>query len=150
MGQYFKAVNLKKREYVCPWCIGGLAKLYEWSANPQGAIFPLLLRRSTQAGGGDYQGPTYEEAKTAIAGRWAGIRLSSSATTTTRASGTSSPGTATSAAEWSKPGTSSSNARTCNSTSIGIARATNTDSTTPPGFTSPGDFFHALRPVISR
>ena len=72
MGQYFKAVNLKKREYVCPWCLGGVAKLWEWSANPWGAVFPLLLRKSTEGGGGDYHGPTYETDKTVIAGRWAG------------------------------------------------------------------------------
>lgn len=53
MGQYFKAVNLDKYEYVCPWCIGGGAKLWEWAANPQGAIFVLLLRKSDGTGGGD-------------------------------------------------------------------------------------------------
>lgn len=56
MGQYFKAVNLDKREVVCPWCLGGGAKLWEWAANPQGAIFTLLLRQSTGSGGGDYYG----------------------------------------------------------------------------------------------
>jgi hypothetical protein len=56
MGQYFKAVNLDKREVVCPWCLGGGAKLWEWAANPQGSIFTLLLRKSTGSGGGDYYG----------------------------------------------------------------------------------------------
>ena len=55
MGQYFKAVNLDKREVVCPWCLGGGAKLWEWAANAQGAVFTLLLRKSS-AGGGDYYG----------------------------------------------------------------------------------------------
>lgn len=54
MGQYFKAVNTDKREYVCPWCIGCGAKLWEWAANPQGAIFTLLLRKSDGTGGGDF------------------------------------------------------------------------------------------------
>lgn len=54
MGQYFKAANLDKKEVICPWCIGGGAKLWEWSANPQGAIFTLLLRKSSGGGGGDY------------------------------------------------------------------------------------------------
>jgi hypothetical protein len=59
MGQYFKPVNLDKREYVCPWCIGGCAKLWEWAANPWGAIFVMLLRKSSGGGGGDYgAGPT--------------------------------------------------------------------------------------------
>ncbi|MEZ5942910.1 MAG: hypothetical protein R3C18_16075 [Planctomycetaceae bacterium] len=53
MGQYFKAVNTQKQEYVCPWCIGGGAKLWEWAANPQGSIFTLLLRKSSETGGGD-------------------------------------------------------------------------------------------------
>ena len=57
MGQYFKAVNLDKREVVCPWCLGGGAKLWEWAVNPQGAIFTLLLRKSSATGGGDYGGP---------------------------------------------------------------------------------------------
>jgi hypothetical protein len=56
MGQYFKAVNLDKREVVCPWCLSGGAKLWEWAANPQGAVFTLLLRKSSASGGGDYYG----------------------------------------------------------------------------------------------
>lgn len=57
MGQYFKAVNLDKKEVVCPWCIGGGAKLWEWAANSYGAIFVLLLRQSSQTGGGDFRDP---------------------------------------------------------------------------------------------
>jgi len=57
MGQYFKAVNLDKQEYVCPWCLGGVAKLIEWAANPWGAVFTMLLRRSSASGGGEYYGP---------------------------------------------------------------------------------------------
>ncbi len=57
MGQYFKAANLDKKEVVCPWCIGGGAKLWEWAANSCGAIFVLLLRKSSQTGGGDYRDP---------------------------------------------------------------------------------------------
>lgn len=54
MGQYFKAVNTDKQEMICPWCLGGGAKLWEWAANVQGAVFTLLLRQSDQIGGGDY------------------------------------------------------------------------------------------------
>ncbi|QDT38402.1 hypothetical protein [Stratiformator vulcanicus] len=57
MGQYFKAVNLDKKEVVCPWCLGGGAKLWEWAANPQGAVLTLLLRKSSEGGGGDYNSP---------------------------------------------------------------------------------------------
>ncbi|MFO1043313.1 MAG: hypothetical protein U0941_16080 [Planctomycetaceae bacterium] len=56
MGQYFKAVNFDKKEVVCPWCLSGGAKLWEWAANSYGAIFTLLLRKSSAAGGGDYYG----------------------------------------------------------------------------------------------
>lgn len=56
MGQYFAAVNTDKHEFVCPWCIGGGAKLWEWAANPSGAIFSLLLRKSDHSGGGDVYG----------------------------------------------------------------------------------------------
>ncbi|KAA1258576.1 hypothetical protein LF1_10980 [Rubripirellula obstinata] len=56
MGQYFKPVNTDKKEFVCPWCIGGGAKLWEWAANRQGAVFTLLLRQSGCTGGGDYGG----------------------------------------------------------------------------------------------
>ncbi|HQZ64532.1 MAG TPA: hypothetical protein PLY87_05630 [Planctomycetaceae bacterium] len=48
MGQYFKPANLDKREYICPWCIGGGAKFFEWAANTQGAIFTMLLHRSDE------------------------------------------------------------------------------------------------------
>jgi hypothetical protein len=50
MGQYFRPANVDKKEYVCPRCIGGFAKLYEWAANPQGAIFTMLLRKSSASG----------------------------------------------------------------------------------------------------
>ena len=83
MGQYFKAVNTDKREYVCPWCIGGGAKLWEWAANTQGSIFTLLLRKSDEGGGGDYygyhrgcgEGGAIQCPVSPIAGRWAGDRV---------------------------------------------------------------------------
>jgi hypothetical protein len=68
MGQYFKAVNLDKQECVCPWCMSGGAKLWEWAANTQGAIFTLLLRKSDE--GGPIRCPVNP-----IAGRWAGDRV---------------------------------------------------------------------------
>lgn len=67
MGQYFRAVNVSKREYVSPWDIGFGAKLWEWCANQGAGIFPYLLRKSSSGGGGDinFDGTGY-------AGRWAG------------------------------------------------------------------------------
>jgi hypothetical protein len=82
MGQYFKAVNLDKKEYVCPWCVVGGAKLWEWAANSYGAVFALLLRKSDEGGGGDYYGYSkgYDEgspvrAEHEVTGRWAGDRV---------------------------------------------------------------------------
>ena len=83
MGQYFKAVNTDKKEYVCPWCIGGGAKLWEWAANPEGAILTLLLRKSDEGGGGDFcgyhkgcgeGGPIHCDLSP-VAGRWASDRV---------------------------------------------------------------------------
>jgi hypothetical protein len=67
MGQYFRAVNVTKREYIDPWDIGGVAKLWEWCANRTAGIFPYLLRKSSGYGGGDIS-----EAEPKYAGRWAG------------------------------------------------------------------------------
>jgi hypothetical protein len=53
MGQYFKAVNLDKCEFVCPWCINGGAEFLEWCGNDYGRIWNLLLRQSSETGGGD-------------------------------------------------------------------------------------------------
>ncbi len=70
MGQYYIAVNKKKREYICPWCLGGVAKLWEWAVNPQAAIFPALLAKTDEGGGGD---PDWGDPKVqAVFGRWAG------------------------------------------------------------------------------
>ncbi|MBB3209057.1 hypothetical protein FHS27_004893 [Rhodopirellula rubra] len=94
-------MNTDKKEFVCPWCIGAGAKLWEWAANRHGAIFTLLLRQSDCTGGGDYggQGPQVIELtenqdirdviakgiaregmsmpipKESIVGRWAGDRV---------------------------------------------------------------------------
>jgi hypothetical protein len=67
MGQYFMAVNVTKKEYVRPWDIGGGAKLWEWCVNHTAGIFPYLLRKSNEGGGGDIrlENPQF-------AGRWVG------------------------------------------------------------------------------
>lgn len=102
MGQYFKAVNLDRKEVVCPWCLGGGAKLWEWAANAYGSVFTLLLRKSSGGGGGDYgslptqflsfedgaesiekavaagvarEGQPFELPEDSIVGRWAGDRI---------------------------------------------------------------------------
>jgi hypothetical protein len=67
MGQYYRAVNVTKREYVDVWDLGGFSKLWEWCANRWAGLFPYLLRKSGEHGGGDV-GPE----ATSYAGRWAG------------------------------------------------------------------------------
>ena len=70
MGQYFRAVNVTKKEYVDPWDLGGVAKLWEWCVNKWAGIFPYLLRKSNERGGGDI---THAEVQ--YAGRWAGDKV---------------------------------------------------------------------------
>lgn len=71
MGQYFMPVNQTKREYFTAWEIGGLAKLWEWCANPQVGVLAYLLRKSDEGGGGDVEpDPSLE-----FAGRWAGDQV---------------------------------------------------------------------------
>lgn len=68
MGQYFKLVNVSKREVVNPWELGGVAKFWEWIYNPQTRVFPWLLRRSDGDGGGDI----HDREGYQTLGRWAG------------------------------------------------------------------------------
>lgn len=70
MGQYFRAVNVSKKEYADAWDLGGVAKLWEWCANKWAAIFPYLLRKSNERGGGDI-----EAADPEYAGRWSGDQV---------------------------------------------------------------------------
>ena len=67
MGQYFIPINTTKKEYVRSWDIGGGAKLWEWCVNSEAGIFPYLLRKSNEGGGGDIN---LEHPR--FAGRWAG------------------------------------------------------------------------------
>jgi len=69
MGQYFIWVNIDKKEFICPWCLGGLAKLWEWCANHEIGIIGFLMRKSDETGGGDIQ-KDYK-----YAGHWAFDRV---------------------------------------------------------------------------
>jgi len=58
MGQYFKLVNLDKREYVNPHKLGSGLKLWEQLANPMSvgkALIILLASMPEQRGGGDLE-----------------------------------------------------------------------------------------------
>ena len=72
MGQYFIAVNQTKKEYFTDWEIGGGAKLCEWCANRQAGVFPYLLRKSNESGGGDIH---ESAASLPYAGRWTGDKV---------------------------------------------------------------------------
>ena len=71
MGQYFKIVNLDKREVVNPWDLGTGAKFWEWLYNPHARVFVWLLRKSDGDGGGDI----HDRDQYKTLGRWAGDRL---------------------------------------------------------------------------
>ena len=46
MVQCFKAVNLDKREFVCPCCMNEGAALRQWAAGQRSGIFTLLMCKS--------------------------------------------------------------------------------------------------------
>ncbi len=69
MGQYFIIVNLDKKEYIHPHKLNTGAKLWEIAVNPIAGVFPFLLRKSSETGGGDIE-KNYKNA-----GRWAGDRI---------------------------------------------------------------------------
>ena len=71
MGQYWKTVNLDKREFICPHKLGGGMKLWEQANNLPGtpvALFILTAAMPVPRGGGDFK------PHPAI-GRWAGDRI---------------------------------------------------------------------------
>ena len=70
MGQYFKLVNMDRKEVVNPWKIGSGVKFWEWMANPHGRVLLWLLRQSNEGGGGDIA----DRDEYTTLGRWAGDR----------------------------------------------------------------------------
>lgn len=67
MGQYWKPVNLTKREYIHPHRLSMGLKLLEQSSSPNlaGALTILLAAMPQRRGGGDFQNNPF-------IGRWAG------------------------------------------------------------------------------
>lgn len=82
MGQYWKTVNLDKREFICPHKLGAGLKLREQLASRPGvgaALIILTAAMPHRRGGGDLDLPSDNRAYNAIAkrtiGRWAGDRI---------------------------------------------------------------------------
>lgn len=72
MGQYWKLINLDKKEYVCPHDVGAGLKLGEMvntSPGPGAAVLILCAAMPEPRGGGDFA-----EGQEAV-GRWAGDRI---------------------------------------------------------------------------
>lgn len=53
MGQYFKLVNVTKKEYINPYCCNDLAKFAEAITGNMGSLLMYLVRKSDGGGGGD-------------------------------------------------------------------------------------------------
>lgn len=71
MGQYFKIVNVDKKEVVDPFELWEGSKFWELCANNIGRLLVYLLRKSSETGGGDVNNPEELE----FCGRWAGDRI---------------------------------------------------------------------------
>ena len=71
MGQYFIVVNLDKKEFIHPHSFNDGLKLLEFGCSRNGTLtaLTLLLRKSSDGGGGDI------EEQTPIVGSWAGDRI---------------------------------------------------------------------------
>jgi len=83
MGQYWKVVNLDKREYLNPHTLGAGIKLWEQLANHPGpgtALIILCAAMPERRGGGDLalssdEDPSYEAVAKRTIGRWSGNRI---------------------------------------------------------------------------
>jgi len=67
-GQYYIAVNKKKREYICP-CVSRGGEALGVGGDPQAAIFPALLAKTDEGGAAIRLGDPKVQA---VFGRWAG------------------------------------------------------------------------------
>ena len=82
MGQYFYVLNLDKCQYLDPHCFGDGLKLLEFGCSSEGTMtgLALLLRKSSEGGGGDFDPDGYRgegipyRNSIEIVGSWAGDR----------------------------------------------------------------------------
>lgn len=77
MGQYFYVVNMDKRQYLHPHCFDDGLKLMEFGLSGCGTMagLALLLRRSSEGGGGDFDPGDNSSHAVEIVGSWAGDRI---------------------------------------------------------------------------
>lgn len=76
MGQYWKVVNLDRREFIHPHKVGAGLKLWEQVANHPGtgaALIILCAAQPEQRGGGDLS--PCKDINEQVIGRWAGDRI---------------------------------------------------------------------------
>jgi hypothetical protein len=71
MGQYYKIVNVKKKQYITPYTFGDGAKLMEFSMSANGVLagLAILLADGNGRGGGDLN------SNNPIVGSWAGDNI---------------------------------------------------------------------------
>lgn len=71
MGQYYKIVNIKKKQYITPHTFGDGAKLMEFSMSANGVLagLAILLADGNGRGGGDLHSTN------SIVGSWAGDNI---------------------------------------------------------------------------
>ena len=71
MGQYYKIVNIKKKQYISPYIFGDGSKLMEFSMSANGVLSALaaLLADGNGRGGGDLN------SENDIVGSWAGDNI---------------------------------------------------------------------------
>ena len=71
MGQYYKIVNIKKKQYISPYIFGDGSKLMEFSMSANGALagLSILLADGNGRGGGDLH------SENDIVGSWAGDNI---------------------------------------------------------------------------
>ena len=71
MGQYYKIINITKKEYLTPWRFDDGAKLVEFGNSGKGTMLALaaLLSNGNGRGGGDIQSAN------SLIGSWAGDKI---------------------------------------------------------------------------
>jgi hypothetical protein len=71
MGQYYKIVNIKKKQYISPYIFGDGSKLMEFSTSANGVLsgLSILLADGNGRGGGDLH------SENDIVGSWAGDNI---------------------------------------------------------------------------